>query len=197
MLDYIKGTLSVVETDRVTIETNHIGYLFLIPLSTYTKLPPIGKDLQLYITTVIREDSHRSYGFLTKQERTFFEKLSDVSGIGPKTALALIGHLDGGELSLAITTGNTALLSKTPGIGKKTAERVVIELRDKLDFSLSPSQSLLANPKDQIARDASNALIRLGYPPLQAQTAIKRVLAEAKAEHTLSSLITAALKTSR
>jgi len=194
MLDYIKGVLTAAAPDAATLEIDNIGYRFLIPLSTYTKLPSIGETTLFYIVTVIREDSHRSFGFLTREERIFFEKFSAISGIGPKTALALIGHLNGNELRMAVTTGNALLLSKVPGIGKKTAERLIVELRDKIDSVPALQTIRPMTPQEHITQDATNALVQLGYHPIQAGRVIKKALEEFDTEPNLSLLITAALR---
>ncbi len=193
MIEYIKGKLTESNPSFAVIETNGMGYKLSIPLNNYGKLPQNGEATLLYVSTVIREDAHKSYGFITKIERDFFEKLIDVSGIGPKTALALIGHMDLSDLQLAITQSNIALLSKVPGIGKKTAERLVVELKDKT-AKTQESLPIPSNVKKDVFSDALSALVNLGYQPLQAQKAVKLVLSEAKEEPDLASLITLALK---
>jgi Holliday junction DNA helicase RuvA len=119
MIEYIKGNLAESSPQYAVLETQGIGYKLLIPLNNYAKLPQQGKEVKLYVSTVIREDAHKSYGFLHRTERDFFEKLIDVSGIGPKTGLTLIGHMDLSDLQLAISQSNVTLLSKVPGIGKR------------------------------------------------------------------------------
>jgi len=131
MFEYIKGKLTDASPLKAVIEINGLGYSLLIPVNNYSKLPAFGHEILLYVSTVIREDSHKVYGFLTRTERDLFENLIEVSGIGPKTGLALIGHMEIDELQLAIAQSNIALICKIPGIGKKTAERLVVEMRDK------------------------------------------------------------------
>lgn len=199
MLEYIKGTLVSMNPHQAVVDVGGLGYLIHIPLSTLSSAPPIGKEVLFYISSVIREDSHRNFGFLTQEERNLFEKISAVSGIGPKTALAIIGHLDSTALQSAITTANSTLLSKIPGIGKKTAERLIIELRDKILKGLKKSPLLNSSKKtlsadDQIVNDALSALINLGYNTLQAQQAINKSLAHFKDNPLeISSLIRTAL----
>mgnify|MGYP000412740158 CR=1 FL=1 len=149
MLEYIKGTLATINPHKAVVDVNGVGYLLHIPLSAFSAMPPLGKEIIFYISSIIREDSHKNFGFLTLEERDLFEKISTVSGIGPKTALALIGHLDSRALETAITTANTTILSKIPGIGKKTAERLIVELRDKVLKGLkkSPLQTAPQNPQ--------------------------------------------------
>jgi Holliday junction DNA helicase RuvA len=199
MLEYIKGTLVSLSPHKAVIDVGGLGYFLHTPLSAFSAMPPIGKEITFFISSVIREDSHKNFGFLTIEERDLFEKISGVSGIGPKTALALIGHLDSNALETAITTANSTLLSKIPGIGKKTAERLIVELRDKVlkglkksSLQASPSQKSLSE-EDQRINDALSALMNLGYNSLQAQQAIKKALTDFKEAPELSTLIRAAL----
>lgn len=198
MFEYLTGKLTDTSLLKAVIEVNGIGYKIFIPISCYSKLPQVGKDVTLYISTVIREDSQKNYGFITRMERDLFENLIDVSGIGPKTALALIGHLDIADLQLAISQSNISLLSKVPGIGKKTAERLVIELKDKWGKLLGQNGDLslgaLSSGKKDAFSDAISALVNLGYSPLLAQKAVKTAISSSEEEPELSSLITSALR---
>ncbi len=193
MFDYLKGKLIEAAPPKVVIEIQGMGYSIFAPLNTFSKLPQVGEMTHLYISEVIREDSHKLFGFITKTDRDLFEKVTGVSGIGPKTALALIGHLDASDLQIAITGANIKLLSKIPGIGKKTAERLIIEMRDKVNkLDITP---LSTNPTHHsLANDALNALTNLGYKPLEAQKAVKKALSECDDEVNLSTLITTTLK---
>lgn len=187
-LDYIRGQLTGSTPQSATVEVMGLGLRIFIPASVFDKLPQIGKETLLYISTIIREDSHRYYGFLTKRERNFFEVLIEISGVGPKIALALLGHLGLDDLGLAVQHGNAKGLSNIPGIGKKIAERLLIELRDKMkDFPISASSGA--------SSDAINALINLGQSPLDAQRAVAAVLEQnAGTPPPLSELISLALK---
>lgn len=198
MFEYIKGTLVEYFLNQAVIDVNGIGYKLLIPLSTYTHMPQVGSEALFYVSAVIREDSHRYFGFLSRKERDFFEKLSDVSGIGPKTALSLIGHMDSSALEEAISSANIFLLSKVPGIGKKTAERLIVELKDKIKTGFKgdlPSvNGTEVKEEDNTVSDALNALMNLGYNTMQAQKAIKKALEHTGETPELSKLITTALK---
>ncbi|MBM3208061.1 MAG: Holliday junction branch migration protein RuvA [Chlamydiae bacterium] len=193
MIEYIKGLLTESSPNHAVIESHGIGYKLLIPLNNYSKLPQQGKETLLYVSTVIREDAHKSYGFCNRTERDFFEKLIDVSGIGPKTGLALIGHMDLSDLQLAISQSNVTLLSKVPGIGKKTAERLIVELKDKAS-KLPDAPATFMNEKKDLFSDALSALVNLGYHPLQAQKAVKEVLNNSSEQPDLASVITSALR---
>lgn len=195
MFEYIKGILVNANPQKAIIDVNGIGYGLSIPLSTYSNLPQIGEQVLLYTSSIIREDSHRLFGFLSEEEKNLFEIARETSGIGPKTALSLIGHLSSDELESAIADANTLLLSKIPGIGKKTAERLIVEMRDKIHkkLKMDPSSSPKKN-KDFLNQDAMQALINLGYNSLQAHQSIQHALKSFKSPPNLTDLITRALK---
>lgn len=188
MFSFIKGVLAEIEPNKVTIDVGGVGYLIFIPISAYSVLPQIGNSITLYISLIVREDSQTLYGFLNKEERSLFETLITISGIGPKTALAILGHIDINSFSSAIQNNNFSMLCKVPGIGKKTAERLIVELKDKNIFK---NFSFKGKGNDRVA-DAIHALITLGYNPLQAQKAVKEALQE-EPEDT-ASLIKGALR---
>jgi Holliday junction DNA helicase RuvA len=199
MYDYFKGSLTDANHFSATIECGGIGYKLSIPLSTLGKLPPIGSTTILYTSFVIRENSQALYGFLSRQERELFEILITMNGVGPKTALSLIGHLSIEELEKAVLEGNLTKLTKVPGIGKKTAERLLLDLKDKSkalfhrDLSLgvdSPHRQSLPS----IAQDAINALLNLGYNGSGAQKAVEKIMKEEGDDLDLSKMITLALK---
>lgn len=177
---------------KITLEANGIGYKILIPISALNRLPMIGSEFICYTSLIIREDSHTLYGFIEKNERDLFETLITISGIGPKTALALIGHLEIGNFQSAISTANVKMLCKVPGIGSKTAERLIIEMKDKLKNLDKSCISL--KTEDLSFSDSLNALINLGYNHFQASKAIKKVLDENKDEKDVGKIITLALR---
>ncbi len=189
-LDYIRGTLASALPTEATLEVQGLGFRLFITLATFNHLPQIGQPLTLYISTIIREDSHRFYGFFTKEERNFFETLTDISGIGPKLALALLGRLTLEDLRLALHQGNVKVLASVPGIGNKTAQKLVIELRDKVEGLLLSR----ATSKSGHSSDAISALVNLGQNPLEAQRAVKIILDEKGEEVPLPELISLALK---
>lgn len=190
MYESIKGPLIDKIPSRAVVEAGGVGYRLTIPLSTYTHLPALNKQVQLFLSQVVREDSNTLYAFLTKEERDLFEVLITLSGIGPKTALAIIGHMEMGAFQRAIGLADVRLLSKIPGVGKKTAERLVIEMRDKFKGRKNTVMPLSSG----IVGDAMNALLYLGYNPLEAQKAVQEVLQEKKEETDLGKIITAALQ---
>ena len=194
MIEYIKGILTESTPLKTVVEVNGIGYKIFTPLSNYSKLPAIGEKVCLFISVVIREDSHKHFGFLTSAERDLFETLIEVSGIGPKTGLALLGHLDATDLQIAISQSDLTSICKVPGIGKKTAERLIVEMRDRIQKnSTSIPISSSSKTEPSLAGDALRALINLGYQPLQAQKAIRSVIDEDEGSD-LGKVITLALR---
>jgi Holliday junction DNA helicase RuvA len=193
MYESIKGILKDKEPLKAILETGGIAYRLVIPLSTYTHLPLLESHVHLFLSQVVREDAHTLYAFLNKEERDLFEILINISGIGPKTAVAIVGHMEISALHRAIGASDIRLLSKIPGIGKKTAERLVIEMRDKLKGK-GKGSPFLSNSDGSLISDAVNALLNLGYNPLDAQKAVQAVISEKKEESDLGKIITAALQ---
>ena len=196
MYEYIKGTLIEATLTKAIVEANGLAYSLLIPFNNFAKLPATGSPVTFYLSFVVREDSQKLYGFLTRHERDLFESLLEVSGIGPKTSLCLVGHMEISDLQAAISQGNAQLICKIPGIGKKTAERLIVEMRDKIKRGMdksSISQPLHTEEKGPVG-DAISALINLGYNSSQAQKAIKTALGKINGEPELAKLITAALR---
>ncbi len=186
MYTFIRGILISADPTHAVLEAGGIGYHLFIPASQFQSLPSLGEKVLLHTSFVVRDTGHALYGFLTTHDRNLFETLTHISGIGPKTALGLIGNLPAGALQEAISADDPKILAKVPGVGKKTAERLVMELRDKLP-------SILPNLPSSTAQDATTALVKLGYGRLHAQKAVSRVL-KTDNDSDLSTLITAALK---
>ena len=192
MYDYFKGTLIEVDGNKATIDIQNIGYQIFIPISMQSSLPPTGSMVCLYTSLIIKEDEHALYGFISKNQRELFEVLISISGIGPKTALTILGGLDLEQLIQAIASADTRLLVKIPGIGKKTAERLVMEMKDKLQNFEIP-KSVTTGKKNNVS-DALHALIHLGYSPLQAQKALNLALDGKTEEIETGKMIALALK---
>ena len=161
MIDFLEGMIHEKTPACVVINVNGVGYEVIIPLSTYDVLPPEGGRVHLLIHDYVREDAHVLYGFAAKRERDFFRLIQGVSGIGPKTALGAISSMSVRELRRCIADRDSKLLSKLPGIGKKTAERIILELHDKID----PLETMAADDSPPLGdkyRDAVLALTALG-----------------------------------
>lgn len=199
MIAHLKGKLVNSSPTSIIVDVGGIGYRIFIPASLCGKLPQVGEDVTLQTSFVVRELSQTLYGFLSPQERDAFEALMGVTGIGPKMALSVIGHLSLPELQRAVANADVATLSKVPGIGKKTAERLIIEMRDKLQAKFLHDPADLAvhfptDPHSQTISDAMSALINLGYNQMTAQKAIKKSLKDMPECIDLAAIITSALK---
>ena len=176
MIGRIAGKLIDKHPPQVMVECAGIAYEIDVPMSTFYNLPRTGDDVVLLTHLVIREDAHLLFGFLTAAERSAFRQLLKISGVGPKVALALLSGLSVDDLAAAVASGDAIRLTKVPGIGKKTAERLVLELRDKLSFAAAPTT---AEGVSAAARsDVANALLALGYNEREAQAAVKQLPAE-------------------
>ena len=187
MIAFIKGQLIECQLTLAILEVNGIGYEVHVPLTTVERLPSLGDTVKLFTHATYREDSQTLYGFIDRESRDFFRMIVDkVSGIGPKIALNLLGSLSLQTLKVSIASGDVAMLSKAQGLGKKTAERIVVELKDKVlpkelskETKASPS-SLDTSQQADISQnltnfqDAVSALLTLGYKATDADLAIRR-----------------------
>ena len=165
MIVYVRGTLAEKEPARVVIEAAGVGYELLIPLSTYERLPREGQEVKLLAYHCVREDDEILFGFASTEERELFAKLTGVSGVGPKIALAILSGGSVGELSLAIASGNAKRISSVKGVGKKTAETICIELKDKVNAieALAATDRKGVSGAAPMLRDAILALSALGF----------------------------------
>ncbi|HKC23228.1 MAG TPA: Holliday junction branch migration protein RuvA [Thermoanaerobaculia bacterium] len=192
MIARLSGTLVESRPDRVVLDVNGVGYDVAIPLGTFAVLPATGARATLHVHTVVREDAFLLYGFATASEKDVFEKLLSVSGVGPKVALTVLSGLPIPELVSAIATQNARRLATIPGIGKKLAERLGLELKEKM-AGLGLGSVPAAAPPTSAAEDAIAALKNLGYRPAQAEAAVASAAKEVSADD-LSALLQAALK---
>jgi len=184
MIAYLSGKLFEKEANSVIIDVGGVGYDVMIPLSTFYDLGEIGEDVSLRIYTHVREDAFQLFGFKTVRERELFLLLISVSGIGPKSAITALSGMSADEIIGAIRQNNLARLNSIPGVGKKTAERLVIELRDKIaKLSAVASEEMKAEgiPQtsgDDVYDDAISALVNLGYQRNAAEKALKQAMQE-------------------
>jgi len=190
MIDYIKGEIAELTPASVTLETNGIGYFISISLNTYTSLEGKGST-KLYIYEAIREDAYQLFGFLSKQERELFLHLISVSGIGASTARMILSSMTTSELELVISSGNTDILKTVKGIGLKTAQRIIVDLKDKIKVSETAKENVLLN--NQIANEAVAALVMLGFSQVPSQKAVARIIKD-KPDSTIEQIIKTALK---
>ena len=175
MYDYLKGKLTFVSQNKITIDVNGVGYSLLMPFNSFSKLPAAGSEILVHTALVIKEDSHTLFGFLERKEKKLFETLINISGIGPKTGLAIIGHIDYEHFFLAIAKADLKMLSKIPGLGKKSVERLIIEMRGKVK-NLQGITLTSAPLEKGPAYDAVSALMNLGYSAADAQNAVQKAL---------------------
>jgi Holliday junction DNA helicase RuvA len=174
MIGRITGTLVEKHPPQVVVMSHGVGYELDVPMSTFYNLPRTGESVELLTHFVVREDAQLLFGFLTATERTAFRQLLKVNGVGPKVALSVLSGLSVDDLSAAVAAQDALRLTKVPGVGRKTAERIVLELRDKLAGAVSstPSSSALAGA------DVLNALLALGYNDREAASAVKQLPAD-------------------
>ena len=174
MIARICGTLVEKNPPQVVVMSHGVGYEIDVPMSTFYHLPRTGEEVELLTHLVVREDAHLLFGFLTAAERTAFRQLLKISGVGPKVALSVLSGLSVEDLSRAVASGDAARLTKVPGVGKKTAERLVLELRDRLPAVVGTARADAAPAKG----DVVNALLGLGYNEREAQAAVKQLPAD-------------------
>ncbi len=176
MIAYLRGALLEKHPNQVIVDVHGVGYDVTIPVSTYSSLPEKGAEVHLHIHTHVREDAFSLFGFVTAGDKALFEKLITVSGIGPKLAVTALGGLAAPELAAAIRSGAIDQLVRIPGVGKKTAERMVLELRDKLDLAGLPARADAA-PKsafDNNEEDVISALMNFGASRSSAEAAVTK-----------------------
>ncbi|MBI2818948.1 MAG: Holliday junction branch migration protein RuvA [Acidobacteria bacterium] len=183
MIAYLRGKLLSKKANKAMVEVAGVGYEVSIPVSTFYELGEIGSEVSLHVYTHVREDILALYGFRTEREKGLFEKFLTVAGVGPKMAVAILSGLEMDELIPALRNGNLALLTHIPGVGKKTAERLVLELREKLeDMAVAPGQEISARTPAReligVEGDVFSALVNLGYARPAAEAAVHEVLQE-------------------
>jgi len=198
MINFLHGRLVESLPTQVTVDVHGVGYEVLIPLSSFDKLPSVGQDIKILTHLAVREDAHVLYGFMTAQERDMFRLLiNTVSGIGPKSALNVLSGMNVTALRGAVAQADIKSLSKISGVGRKTAERIVVELKDRIGpagawEALSAQRAL--SPEDQKVNDAVLALIALGFKQIEAHEAVRAVLATLGEKVTVEDLVRACLK---
>lgn len=186
MFSYIKGTLEEYWEDTVVIESGGIGWNIHVPLSVLDRLPHVGEQMKVYTSFQVKEDSMTLYGFLSRQDLKMFNQLLGVNGIGPKAALGILSSLTPDDLRMAIIAEDAKAIAKAPGIGPKTAKRVILDLKDKismddvlpLQFAGGPVEANVAaaaSGVDGAGKEAIEALVALGYSPTEATKAVRQV----------------------
>lgn len=203
MYAYLKGTLEEITEDNIVVEVGNIGYNVKVSTTTADLLPGLGSEVKIYTYTLVREDTFSLYGFLTRDDLEIFKKLITVNGIGPKGGLAILSVMNADALRFAIMAGDAKSIAKAPGIGNKTAERVILDLRDKVSLEdtlrglgepvgVAGAASGSAGIDNMIKKEAIEALVALGYSASDATAAVKKV--EVTEDTTVENVLKAALK---
>lgn len=181
MYAYIKGEIADISEDNLVLECNNIGYNIRIPLSVAQRLPGIGAFVKIYTYTSVREDAFQLFGFLSRDDLEIYKKLIAVNGIGPKGALSILSAMSADDLRIAIISGDAKAIAKAQGVGNKSAERIILELKDKIALNLSYEENadfvLEGDLSENSAakNEAIEALVSLGYTPTEAVKAIKQL----------------------
>jgi len=202
MIAHLRGTLLEKHPNSVIVDVAGVGYEATIPVSTYSSLPAVGAEVRLHVHTHVREDALSLFGFVSAADKALFEKLITVSGVGPKLGIALLSHMKADELIESIKSNNLARLTQIPGVGRKTAERLVMELRDKVASLSSPeleeelgaeSRAGATVTEDSMRSDVLSALLNLGYQRGAAEKAVTAALDEG-GEITVESILRRSLR---
>lgn len=181
MIAYLKGTVAEVEKDSIVLECRDIGYRIFMPVSVLERMGKNGQELTVHTYLNVREDAMLLYGFLTKNDLSVFRLLLGVSGIGPKAAMGILSHFSWEDLSFAVLSDDAAAIARAPGIGKKTAQKVILELKDKLKLQDAFEEKLSGDmPREktggsEAVQEAVEALVALGYGRTEALRAVRQV----------------------
>jgi Holliday junction DNA helicase RuvA len=183
MIGHLRGKILEKQPPQILLDVNGVGYEIDAPMGTFYRLPEVGQEITLFTHFVVREDAHQLFGFFAREERSLFRTLLKVNGVGPRLGLTILSSIDPDEFVRCVTNNDTASLVRVPGIGKKTAERLIIEMRDKLSHWQSstplelnaPMVNKITTGRNQIIQDAIAALISLGYKPQEASRAVSKV----------------------
>ena len=198
MYAYLKGELEGITEDGIIVEVNNIGYNVRIPKEMISQLPPMHYKVQIYTYTSVREDAFQLYGFLTAKDLELFKKLITVNGIGPKVAQGILSVMDADTLSFAIMAGDAKMISKAPGVGAKSAERIILDLKDKISIDVGelssngPDENPTKQQTDFVKNEAVEALVALGYSQFEAAKAVSKV--ERTDDDTVEAVLKAAFK---
>lgn len=178
MYAYLKGVVADKGANELVLDVGGVGYLLSCSMTTLQETPSIGETMKAYTYFSVREDAMELFGFATPEEKSMFLRLLSVSGVGPKLALSILGAMPLRDLTLAIVTGDAAALSRAPGVGKKTAQRIALELKEKVmesDLEAAPAAASLPPAQEDAAAEALAALQALGYTPAEAARAVSLV----------------------
>lgn len=195
MISRLTGILAAKRAPKILIDCNGVGYEADVSMTTYYQLPEVGEQISIWTHLLIKDDSHSLIGFTGEPERKLFRQLIRINGVGPKMALTILSGIDGRQFALCIANSDIAMLTRLPGVGKKTAERLIIEMRDKIEDLLSdaPTQQVAVGDH-AIVSEAIEALQALGYRPADAENMISRAQQQGETHSSASQLIKQALQ---
>lgn len=200
MISRLTGILAAKRAPQILIDCNGVGYEADVSMTTYYQLPEVGQQLSIWTHLLVKDDSHSLVGFSGEAERRLFRQLIRINGVGPKMALAILSGIDDRQFALCVTNGDVAMLTRLPGVGKKTAERLIIEMRDKVDALIGePGDAGAAVPATvdhSAASEAVEALQALGYRSVDAEKMIGRAQQSSESSGSASQLIKLALQAS-
>jgi Holliday junction DNA helicase RuvA len=183
LISYIRGTLAEKNEDSAVVEAHGVGYQIFVPVPVLSELPPLGESVKIYTYFSVREDGMSLFGFLSRQDLAMFKQLIGINGIGPKSALGILSALRPDVLRMAVASGDAKTISRAPGVGPKTAQRIILDLKDKIrpeDVLAGGLEESLAVPEEisgvgQAGKEAVEALTALGYSAAEAAGAVKKV----------------------
>jgi Holliday junction DNA helicase RuvA len=178
MIAHLRGEILRKSPQEVVVDVAGVGYRVLIPVSTFYKLGPEGDAVRLLVHTHVREDTLALFGFATRGEQALFERLIEVAGVGPKLAVNILSGIEAGELADALRAADVARLTRIPGVGKKTAERLVVELKDKMPKLAAAAEAEEATAAGGLQEDLASTLVNLGYSRAEAEKGAERALRE-------------------
>ena len=196
MISRLTGILAAKRAPHILIDCHGVGYEADVSMTTFYKLPEVGDQISIWTHLLVKEDSHSLIGFDNEQERKLFRQLIRITGVGPKMALTILSGIDEQQFAVCIANNDVAMLTRLPGVGKKTAERLIIEMRDKIDVAVGdlPTQQATAGGHS-IVNEAIEALQALGYKPTDAEKMISRAQQQGESAGSASQLIKQALQT--
>jgi len=195
MISRLTGILAAKRAPQILVDCNGVGYEADVSMTTYYQLPEVGEQISIWTHLLVKDDSHSLIGFNGEQERKLFRQLIRINGVGPKMALTILSGIDDQQFAICIANNDIAMLTRLPGVGKKTAERLVIEMRDKIEALLGdvPAQQVSAGGHS-IVSEAIEALQALGYKPTDAEKMISRAQQQGETRSSASQLIKQALQ---
>ncbi len=196
MISRLTGILAAKRAPQVLIDCHGVAYEADVSMTTYYQLPEVGERVSIWTHLLVKEDSHGLVGFTTEDERRLFRQLIRINGVGPKLALTILSGIDESQFALCVANNDVAMLTRLPGVGKKTAERLIIEMRDKLDRPTDGAPTASSTPRPQsVVGEALEALLALGYKGADAEKMIRRAQSGDDSPDSASELIRRALQT--